>query len=132
MKRLLFLFILLCAGTQLNAQEYYQTNLIDVKTEKPTNWELYFFNEDFKIEYKFVDCDPSMGFDTESVLLKFTNRTAAVLQLNWHLFLHYDGTCRTCDYPEEYSYELSLDPNEQIEGACEPDPGYTLIIFKIY
>ena len=130
MKRLqiTLLFIYICINAV--AQQAYTTESINIKNGKPTDWTVYMNQEDFKIEYRFSDCDPPSGLDNESILFKFTNNTPGNIVMSWHLHLSYDEICRTCDFPEEYGYELILGPNEVIEGDCLADGEYRLKIFS--
>jgi len=125
-------FILLSFSHVLIAQQEYSAQLItfNAPSEKATDWTTYIDNELFQIEYVFANCDPNVGFDYEGVMLKITNKTSSKLQLSWHKILHYAGTCRTCDYPEEYSFSLSLAPNEVLEADCDPQTGYDLKFFS--
>ena len=132
-KLLLTILVLLNLSVHSIAQQQYSTELISTNvkgTDNPSDWQLYFDNQEIKIEYKFVDCDPVSGMDNESVLLRFTNNSSNKLLVSWHLHLSYDGTCRTCDYPEEYGYEMSIEPNEVIEGDCDDEEGYKVKIFS--
>lgn len=113
-----------------SSQEQISTATIDVASPHSIGWILYVDNQDFLIEYKFTDCDPAKGFDFEGVLLKVTNLTTHKLSLSWHKILYYAGGCRTCDYPDEYNYEISLDANESIEGDCASESGYNLKLFS--
>ena len=106
------------------------TTAVDLKTNYTTEWVSYVDNEHFSIEYKFIDCDPTMGFDFQSVVLKFTNKTANNLKLNWHIDMYYDNVCKTCDYPVEYNRAIYLSPNESIEGTCSRDIDIALSMFS--
>jgi len=93
-------------------------------------WQIYLSNLDYKIEYKFVDCDPSIGYDQEMVIFRFTNRTKETLVFNWHILSDYDKVCKTCDYPEEYGYGVKLEPYEEREGSCSIYEDYSLKIYS--
>jgi len=123
---LLFIFLSL----NVLAQQAYSSESINIKSGKPTEWVTYMDVPDFKIEYKYADCDPPSGLDNESVLFRFTNKTEANLVFHWHLLLSYDEVCRTCDYPEEYGYEMSLDPNQVLVGTCASEGDYRLKVFS--
>lgn len=86
--------------------------------DKSGEWVEYVSNSQVTIEYKFVNCDPEIGFDQEQVLLRMTNHTGDELKLDWHVLLEYNQICKTCDYPEEYGYHIFLKPNETKEGSC--------------
>jgi hypothetical protein len=47
-----------------------------------------------------------------------TNHTIDELKLDWHILLDYNQECRTCEYPDEYTYHLFLGPNQIKEGDC--------------
>lgn len=107
-----------------------ETELKSFKEERPTEWVSYFSNETISIDYKFVSCNPTSGLDNEGVIFRYTNETNSKVILNWHLHLYYDGTCRTCDFGEEYNYELTLSPNESVEGNCTSEGNYTMKVFS--
>ena len=108
-----------------------ETDLKNFKEDgKPTTWATYYSSESVTIEYKFVTCTPTSGLDNEGVVFKYTNKTNSKVILNWHLHLYYDETCRTCDFGDEYSKEISLTPNQIIEGNCTTEGDYTLKIFS--
>lgn len=131
MKRLLTL-ISFCLLVTLSGkvQAQISTNVIDCKSEFSADWELYFFNESFTVEYKVIPCDPEMGYDKEYILLRFTNLTSSKLTLQWHLHAYYNGTCKTCDYPEEYTFVLDMAPLQIMEGDCTLACDHRLKIFK--
>ncbi|OFZ65537.1 MAG: hypothetical protein A3D92_25185 [Bacteroidetes bacterium RIFCSPHIGHO2_02_FULL_44_7] len=123
---LLFIFLSLNGF----AQQAYSSESFNIKSGAPTDWVSYLDYPDFKIEFKFSACDPPSGLDNESVLFRFTNKTNESMSLHWHLLLSYDEVCRTCAYPEEYGYELSLDPNQVLEGDCASEGNYRLKVFS--
>lgn len=120
---------LLLSGALSFAQEV-ATPLIDAKTEHPQEWTSYVSQEDFSIDYKFSDCDPSMGYDNESVLLRITNHSSEKVSLLWYMDLYFDNDCKTCDYPDEYLYKIIIEPNQTVSGHCEIDSDYRLKIFS--
>lgn len=132
MKKLLYLLpvllltlVLSLINLQLNAQD-----LIELKTNKPTDWTTYFSNEKVTIEYRFMECDPEIGFDQEAVVFKYTNHTEKKLTLNWHMHLYYAGVCRTCNSTDEYTYELTIGHVEPSIGDCSNEGNYTLKLFS--
>lgn len=86
------------------------------------DWVGYSKNEKFIVEYKFSDCDPSIGFDQEKVILKVTNLTGNKIKLSWYIHIYYEGKCVTCENYNEHFKEVYLIPGEVIEGQC--DGGY--------
>ncbi len=91
---------------------------VDTKITQPSEWTECFSTNEFSIEYQFVDCDPEMGYDQESVFLKFINKTSGHLSINWHMILHYDSECKTCDYEEEYTFSIELGPSSEKTTDC--------------
>ena len=128
--KVFFIVLFFVITNNLTAQQQVVTELISVSTNHPTSWEVYVSNSDFKIEYKFVNCDPSRGMDFEGVIFKITNLTQTKIAFSWHKLLYYAGNCRTCNYPEEYSFTISIPANSSVEGDCEPDSGYDLKLFS--
>lgn len=117
----LILLLFVVAVTPLLAQQ--PTNIITPSisckdADKSGQWAEYFSNDQLTIEYKFIACDPEIGFDKEQVILKMTNHTNDELKLDWHLLLDYNNECKTCDFPEEYTYHTFLKPNQSKEGDC--------------
>lgn len=82
------------------------------------------------IEYRFADCDPTIGFNKEIVQLQFTNKTDQKVELSWHIYMYYNGVCKTCDYPQEYVYTLTLDPHQSVSGDCSLESDSRLTIFS--
>lgn len=129
MKALLLLacFIVLC--DVVHGQESVTTTAVPVsKNIDASSWQIYVETADFRIEYIKVDCDPSSGMDFQSILLRFTNLTSNQLELDWHLDLDFDGTCRTCGIGE-YDRSVTLSPNEIQEGDCDTKTNRTLDLF---
>lgn len=121
MKKLLFVIFL---GLLFSAQSQEQTTEIttqkvDTKINHQSEWTIYEENSELKIEYKFVDCDPAMGYDKEVVLIRVSNLSADKLQISWNSELEYDGSCNTCNYPEEYFTQFSISSNNIIEVDCD-------------
>ena len=111
-------------------QQPVTTNLIDVTTKKPAKWSTYVDLQNLKIEYKFVDCNPSMGYDQELLLFKFTNKSDAQVSIAWHAQQYYGGTCKTCNYPDEYGFSLVLEAGESDEGSCALEAKRELVSFS--
>lgn len=89
-----------------------------MKNVRSDEWQLYYFNEDIRIEYQLVQCDPEIGFDNESVIIRVTNRTDSKMTLEWHMQRYNDGECNTCNYPDEYHYVIDLAPHSEMTGDC--------------
>jgi hypothetical protein len=82
------------------------------------------------IEYRFITCEATVGYDKEIIQLRITNTTSENIELSWHMYLYYNGICKTCDYPYEYKYSLSLTPNQVLSGDCALDSDHQLKIFS--
>lgn len=133
MKKLIFALFVVFTSFISISQAQYPTSLISCNNENqvnPSGWTIYTDNQNFKIEYQFVNCDPNSGFDFEAVILKVTNKTSQKLYFNCQKTMYYAGTCRTCDFPEEYELQLSVGPNEIIEGDCNNASGNNLKLFS--
>lgn len=98
--------------------------------EHSNEWEVYLSELDYKIEYRFIDCDPPMGYDQEMVIFRFTNRTNQKIVFNWHILSDYNGVCKTCNYPDEYGYGVTLEAHEEKEGSCSLYEEYNLKVFS--
>jgi len=124
---LLTCLILLCGVSY--SQELVTTTAVPVsKNIDASTWQTYVETASFKIEYIKVNCDPNSGMDFQGIMFRFTNLTSSQLELNWHLDLFYDGSCRTCGV-DEYDRSVSLSPNEVKEGDCDVNTNRTLDLF---
>lgn len=106
------------------------TNLISTKDIIPGNWTHYFDNGEIQIKYQKTICDPEMGYDQETILLSIENKTNSDIQVQWHMILEYAGLCKTCAYPDEYSYTIKLSSNETKTGVCSIYGEHELKIFS--
>lgn len=131
MKKLLLLILTLTSlSNHFIAQQEIPTNTINTRDSHPLEWVSYFENDQIKIEYKFLNCDPSMGYDFEQVIFKFENKTSTKIDIDWHIHLYYNNKCATCDYPIEYSRTLRLIGNESKEGNCDRETIDELKLFS--
>ncbi len=80
---------------------------------------LLYEDSSVSISYNKVNCYPRIGFDQEVLILTFQNFSEQNIKLSWHSILFYNGVCKTCDYPEEYTFELELKANEILTGNCD-------------
>jgi len=94
------------------------------------DWTLLKSDANVLIEYRFANCDSEIGYDKEIIEFRFTNLTSEKVQLNWHMFLYYNGICKTCYFPEEYNFSLTLTPNKILSGDCSLDGDHQLKIFS--
>lgn len=83
-----------------------------------------------QIEYRFANCEREIGYDKEIIELRFTNNSDENISINWHMYLYYNGICKTCDYPQEYKYSIALSPNQILSGDCALDADHQLTIFS--
>jgi hypothetical protein len=93
-------------------------NALGKQTVYSDAWTNLVSNTGFQIDYKLSKCDPEIGYDQELILLKVKNTSAQKATISWHAILYYNGVCKTCDYPEEYTFSVELNANEEIEGVC--------------
>ncbi len=109
---LLFLLLLPLFGTS-------QVKSADGKLDRNIrDWNNLTNTEKYSIDYKFLDCDPEIGFNKEIIAFRFVNKTNEKIELSWHSYLYYNGKCKTCDYPQEYGASIVLNPNETFSADC--------------
>lgn len=106
-----------------------QENTLENKFEKTKEWTVISTEKSVEIDYKIADCDAEIGYDKELVLLKVTNNSDHKVELKWHSHLYYNGVCKTCDFPEEYSVSIILEPNESLSGDCTVNSDSRLTLF---
>ena len=128
MKALLIICAVMLSGISYSQESIITPSIPVSKNIDVASWAIYVETSDVRIEYVKVDCDPSLGMDFEGILLRFTNLTSNEIQLNWHLDLYYDATCRTCGF-DEYDRSLTLAPNQVKEGDCDVKTNHTLDLF---
>lgn len=108
------------------AQEESETKLDHAVRE----WKVFKSEENVMIEYRFVDCEATIGYDKEIIQLRVSNTSSQKIHLEWHMYLFYNGVCKTCDYPQEYKYVLTLEPNQTLSGDCAMGSDHRLTIFS--
>jgi hypothetical protein len=113
----------------VHAQDVEMKSKNDLST---ANWVALSNFNNLTIEYKSSACNPGIGYEKENILLRFTNTSSETIKITWHALLEYSGVCKTCDYPEEYSYELILKPSEVLEGDCSLNYDNRVVIFSRY
>lgn len=129
MKQLTFICALFLTYTTIG-QESVTTDLIDVNQNHSTSWKTYVNTNQIKIEFKFVECQQNIGFDKEFMMIRVKNKTNQSIQLEWRSDQYYNDVCLTCAYPEEYTYQLTLAPNEAIEPDCGMETERKLRLFS--
>ncbi len=130
MNRLLLLLTMIYLSNNCISQQQISTDPINLIDKYSVNWMTYFENEQVKIEYKFSECDPEMGYDFEQVILRFVNKSTKKMDIDWHIHLYYDEKCLTCNYPVEYARTIRLLPNETLEGNCDRETINELKLFS--
>lgn len=113
----------------VHAQDLEKKSKIDLSA---TNWTALSTFNNLTIEFKSSACDVGIGYEKENILLRFTNTSSEIIKISWHALLEYNGMCKTCDYPEEYSYELILKPTGVLEGDCSLNYDNRVVIFSKY
>ncbi|MEY3236813.1 MAG: hypothetical protein RI883_914 [Bacteroidota bacterium] len=130
MNKLLLLLTMIYLSNHCISQQEFSTEKINLIDNHSATWRTYFENDQVRIEYQSINCDPAMGYDFEQVNFKFVNKTSTKLDLDWHIHLYRDDVCRTCNYPEEYSRTLRLAANESMEGNCDRETINELKLFS--
>lgn len=100
------------------------------QTVYSNTWTNLVSNPSFQIDFKLSKCDPEIGYDQELILLKVKNTSTEKATISWHAILYYNGVCKTCDYPEEYTFSVELNPNEEVEGICGIYENSSLQVFS--
>jgi hypothetical protein len=112
------------------SQNILKSDTILIADNHIMNWQTYFENNQIKIEYKPTNCDPEMGYDNESIILKFTNLTSEKITITWNSINYYDKKCNSCNFPNEYFNELSIAGNSTVTGDCSIYADKRLKIFS--
>ena len=97
--------------------------------EKPDVWTPFLSDGPVKVFYKYAVCDPEIGYDNESVLLKIINVSNQGVIASWDREIYFDGVCTTCDLGDEGRSEYKLAPNEVAEGICSVSGDRRLKLF---
>jgi len=98
--------------------------------ERTSEWKEFVSDKGLNVFYKYTNCDPSIGYDTESILLWIQNTTAKKILVDWNMEIFYAGKCSTCQYGDEYNYRYIIDPNQSLKGSCGIDSDSRLRIFS--
>lgn len=130
MKLFITALIVTIIGAHVIAQESINTSLIEVKPNYSNSWQVYTNHSDVKVEYKFSECDFNSGLDKELLIFKVTNKTSEEITLTWHIELYYGGSCNTCAYPSEYTRQVTIPANGEVEGTCTPYTNEPLNVFS--
>ena len=77
------------------------------------NWENYSEKDGVIIKKGMIDCNGN-----ELLTFKITNTNNQRSVVSWYEEVWVDGVCKQDGKSSEYFRELTLDPNESIEGSC--------------
>ena len=119
MRFVVFLFICFCFNYQFSFSQ-----------ERVTEWEKFTSNNGFDVYYKYTNCDPSIGYDTESILLWIQNTTNKKILVDWDMEIYYKNRCSTCQHGDEYNYRYILEPKQSLKGSCDIGSDSRLRVFS--
>lgn len=86
----------------------------------PSDWKIYFENDEIKIESKLLSCDkPAIDIHNSYVVLKITNKTAQAITVSFQKELWYNEICKSCNDLKEFQSVVTLNPTEIQEGSCD-------------
>tara|TARA_B000000475_G_C15811846_1_gene371934 strand:+ start:107 stop:550 length:444 start_codon:yes stop_codon:yes gene_type:complete len=84
------------------------------------NWELYYSDNDIKIEYNYMICEFSSTASQEIVIFRFTNLSENKITLNYETLIWHDDTeINTEQNLDEFRKTINLNNNEIITTNCE-------------
>ena len=115
------IFLILCV---------FLTSNLSFCQEMTNEWKEFISDKGFKVYYKYTNCDPSIGYDTESILLSIQNTTSNKILVDWDMEIYYADKCSTCNHGDEYKYRYILEPNQSLEGSCAIDADSRLKVFS--
>lgn len=120
MKNVFIVGIFLLAFIKLTTAQEQQLDL-----NQPDVWINYMENAQLKINYKVVAChDYVNGIHRKAAFLQFENKTSDELNVSWFLKTYFNEICKTCGAEEEYTYSVTLAPNEIRTASCEGRKDY--------
>ncbi|MBT5859015.1 MAG: hypothetical protein HOH88_04015 [Flavobacteriales bacterium] len=84
------------------------------------NWELYYSDNEIKIEYNYIICDFSSTASQEVVVFRFSNLSENKITINYETQIwHDDKEINTEQNTDEFRKTINLDNNEIITINCE-------------
>ncbi len=84
------------------------------------NWELYYSDNEIKIEYNYIICDFSSTASQEIVVFRFTNLSENNITLNYETQIwHDDKEINTEQNLDEFRKTISIENNEIITTNCD-------------
>ena len=92
------------------------------------DWELYYSDNEIKIEYNYMICDFSSTASQEIVVFRFTNFSENNITLHYETQIWYDGKeINTEQNLDEFRKTINLENNEIITTNCENQwKGYSI------
>jgi hypothetical protein len=84
------------------------------------NWELYYSDNEIKIEYNYMICDFSSTASQEIVIFRFTNLSENKIKLNYETQIwHNKKEINPEQNSSEFRKTINLEDNEIITTNCE-------------
>ena len=84
------------------------------------DWELYYSDNEIKIEYNYMICDFSSTASQEIIVFRFTNLKDNKMLLNYETQIWYDDKeINPEQNSDEFRKTINLDNNEIITTNCE-------------
>jgi len=127
MRKIAFLLGFSLLSLQSISQENQEQKKLDNSVRE---WTALAAETSLQFDYKFIDCDPEMGYNKELIVFRLENKSDQKIEVKWHMHLYYNGECKTCEFPEEYTYSVTLEPNEVITGDCAMNSDHRVTIFS--
>ena len=84
------------------------------------NWEVYYSNNEIKIEYNYMICEFSSTASQEVVIFKFTNLSENVITLNYETQIwHNNKEVNTKQNSDEFRKTINLKSDQTITANCD-------------
>ena len=84
------------------------------------NWELYYDDDEIKIEYNYMICDFSSTASKEMIIFRFTNLSEEEITLNYETEIWYDSVkINTEQNADEFRKTINLNSKQIITINCE-------------
>ena len=93
------------------------------------DWELYYSDNEIKIEYNYMICDFSSTASKEMIIFKFTNLSEEKITLNYETEIWNDSIkINTEQNADEFRKTITLNGNQIITANCENQwRGHTIL-----
>ena len=113
--------------TSITIISFLSVLLVNAQSE---DWSLYADDGGVQVYFKKVQCNPEMGFDNESIMLKLVNSSGLNRTIEWDRWLWYNGNCKTCDEADLGDHKtIQLLPGQQLQGGCSVHSNQDLSLF---